>query len=359
MPLIEKIVNFSIRYRVLAHVLFWLAVYILQTGSFDPYDPYESPFSKHMINSLFYTLFAIAAAYFLAYRILPQLLKAHNYFYVTLEFLAGAYVIGACSRLLVVYVLEPMVRTGPFSQESVGEILTDLPKLFWSYFIQTGSLAFVFIFLKLVKDQYLNNKRTLELEKQKSDSELKALKAQLNPHFLFNTLNNIYSLSLMNAPQTSGSIARLSEILDHLLYRSSGTYVPVSQEIALVHNYIELEKLRYDDRLQVNFQHTTDRDVNIAPLLLLSLVENAFKHGAGEDAGSPVISIQLQQVKNTLSIEITNTFRPAPEKDEGLRIGLANIRKQLELIYPASHTFDTYATGNTYIARLHITLKDQ
>ncbi len=153
------------------------------------------------------------------------------------------------------------------------------------------------------------NKRALDLEKQKADIELMALKAQLNPHFLFNTLNNIYSLSVMQSPRTSPAIARLSEILDTLLYRSGGMYVPVSQEIALLQNYIELEKLRYDDRLVVTFDHHTTDDAGIAPLILLSLAENAFKHGAGEDAGSPEIHINLHQHQDQLTFTISNTFR--------------------------------------------------
>jgi LytS/YehU family sensor histidine kinase len=113
------------------------------------------------------------------------------------------------------------------------------------------------------------------------------LKTQLNPHFLFNTLNNIYVLSLENSEKTQKSIEKLSKILDHVLFRCNTKYVSLSSEIELLENYIELEKLRYDDRLQINFNNHIEQDVKIAPLILLSLVENAFKHGAGEDSVSP------------------------------------------------------------------------
>ncbi|MCW3467081.1 sensor histidine kinase [Chitinophaga nivalis] len=361
MPFIEKIVSFSTRHRVLAHLLFWLGFYMLSISQFDRWDPshpYGESFLKPCIDGLFYLTFSMMATYFLTYRILPAVLKSHNYILVTLELIVGSYLICVYQRIVVVHVMEPIVRTPPFSQESIGEILIDLPKLFRSYFLHTFSISIIFIFIKLIKDQYLANKLTLEQEKQKAEIELKSLKAQLNPHFLFNTLNNIYSLSLMNSPQTSASIARLSAILDHLLYRCGDLLVPVSHEITLLQNYIELEKLRYDDRLLVSFQHEMDRDARIAPLILLSLVENAFKHGAGEDIGSPFIRIELSLRDHHFHFNIKNTFLAVREKDDSLKIGLANIRKQLELIYPNAHRIETRAGEGIFTVDLQLFLKD-
>jgi len=343
----------------MAHLLFWLAGYVLMVSRFDPFVESEDPLMEEMINGLFYISFSMILAYFLAYRILPGLVKAKNYLAVIVEMIVGSYIISAFARIMVVHVLEPIVRTPPFEQEPIGEILTDIPKLFYAYFIHTASLSLVFIFIKLIKDQYVINKRALELEKQRAETELKSLKDQLNPHFLFNTLNNIYSLSLVNAPQTSSSIARLSEILDHLLYRCGGRYVPLLQEITLLQNYIELEKLRYDDRLQVHFSYSLDRDGSIAPLILLSLVENAFKHGAGEDAGTPRIEIELNLAGKHFNFTVKNSFRQQQAKEDSLRIGLTNIRKQLDLVYPGSHTFVTGIQGNEFTASLQIELPEQ
>ncbi|HVI47910.1 MAG TPA: histidine kinase [Chitinophaga sp.] len=358
MSLIERLINFNTRYRVLTHVLFWLVVYLVSLQRLNPYDEYD-PIAQKVVTRGFYIFFSMLVTYYLAYRILPIMMKTQQYFPVVLELVVGMYILMVFSRTVVIYVVEPIVRVRPFSQESIPEILTDIPKLFWHYFLDTITIPVIFIFLKLIKDQYLGNKRTLVLEKQKSESELKALKAQLNPHFLFNTLNNIYSLSLMNSPQTSDSIARLSDILDHLLYRCSGMYVPLSQEIALMHNYIALEKLRYDERLQVRFRHSTDTDAMIAPLILLSLVENAFKHGAGEDAGSPVIDISLLLTRNRFSFEVTNTYREIKDKKDDMSIGLANIRKQLELIYPGVYTFAVIAADGVFTSTLHIVLSSE
>jgi sensor histidine kinase YesM len=365
MPPIERIVNFINRHKVLSHVAFWLVVYLLLLGKDNPYGTAQMysedrmPMSRLIPTDLFYLLFSVAFAYFYSYRILPRLFKARNYGGIILELVAGSYLICAIARVLVVYVLEPLTRPRPFTQESLWEIFSDVQKLFFGYYLFSISLALIFIFMKLMKDQYEANRRTLTLEKQQSEMELSALKAQLNPHFLFNTLNNIYALSLLQSVQTSPAIARLSEILDHLLYRSSGRYVPVSQEIGLLENYIALEKLRYDERLKVSFDYQTERDVQIAPLILLSLVENAFKHGAGEDAGSPEIAISLSQKGNAFLFIVKNSFYMSKERANGQKIGLANIVKQLALVYPKQHTFTATTEQQTFIATLHIQLTDQ
>ncbi|RBL90529.1 sensor histidine kinase [Chitinophaga flava] len=357
MPLIEKFIQFTGKHRFLTHFTYWICVYVLAMSRYNSYTNPMYTFNQELLNSLFFIGFAAITSYFLGYFVLPRLLTGKHYFRTLVVSLVVLYLIMVISRLCVVYFMEPIIRTRPFEQESVAEIFTDLDYLFLNYFIHAFSYAFVFIFIKLLKDQYVVNKRAMDLEKQKADIELMALKAQLNPHFLFNTLNNIYSLSILQSPQTSPAIARLSEILDTLLYRSGKMFVPASQEITLLQNYIELEKLRYDERLAISFEHRLERDVEIAPLILLSLVENAFKHGAGEDAGSPEIRIRLTQDKDRFAFEISNTFRT--KVDQQLGIGLENIRKQLALLYPETHTFETTVAQRVFTAKLELRLNQQ
>jgi LytS/YehU family sensor histidine kinase len=216
-------------------------------------------------------------------------------------------------------------------------------------------VAFVFMLLKLLKDQLLIQKRTLSLEKEKAETELKLLKTQLNPHFLFNTLNNIYSLSLSNSPVTSTSIGRLSEILDYLLYRCDSPYVPVSGEIHLLKNYIGLEKLRYDERLKIEFTCQVSEQVQIAPMILLSILENAFKHGTGNDAGKPVIRIDLHADRNLLTFKVVNTFQAKDAVNAG-NIGLSNLTRQLDLLYPQKHMLLIEQSENLFIVDLKLNL---
>jgi len=359
MSIANKIENFTVKHRVLSHVIFWVSMYGLLIGRFEPFDEPYDPFVYDMIGFFFSLSYSALFAYFVAYRILPRLLKGSNYLQTIIEFLIGSYIISALARTITVHIEEPMIRIPPFEQESLWEIWTDIPKLFRSYFLYAASLSLVFIFVKLLKDQYSINRHALELKKQKAEMELSSLKEQLNPHFLFNTLNNIYSLSLLNSPKTSASIARLSGILDHLIYRCSGMYVKAEQEIELLNNYIELEKLRYDEGLKVNFTHSIDRNANIAPLILISLLENAFKHGAGEQAGNASIDVELVLKENNFSFKIKNTIgAPLPAK-ASKGIGLINIKKQLELIYPGRYSFNASIHEQYFITDLKIDLANE
>jgi sensor histidine kinase YesM len=152
-------------------------------------------------------------------------------------------------------------------------------------------------------------------------------------------------LSLLNSPKTSESIARLSEILDYILYRCNVPKVPLAGEIKLIENYVALEKLRYDERLRVRFDKIIEKEVEIAPLLLLTLVENAFKHGASEDAGSPTIDIELCVNEQHIRFNISNSVKMSEEtsRKTGSGIGLKNLRQQLDLIYGKNYGLETYS----------------
>ncbi|RZJ53924.1 MAG: histidine kinase [Flavobacterium sp.] len=352
----EKLIKYTTAHRVATHILFWLCIYVMFTNKNNLSDsPKDLSFER--LETAFDEFFSIIGAYFISYRILPRLMNAKKHGIIWLELILGCYAISVLERIIVVHGIEPIIRIPPFEQESIFEILTDIPKLFSSYFLHTFSLSAFFVFIKLIKDQYIIQKKALLLEKQKAETELKILKAQLNPHFLFNTLNNIYSLSLINSPITSQSIAVLSEILDCVLYRCSSTYVPISQEINLLNNYISLEKLRYDERLSVIFNHSVDQNGSIAPLILLSLVENAFKHGAGEDIGSsPIIEIDLKLLDNCFEFTVKNSINDTNSETESGKIGLNNIIQQLDKIYPENYTFNVTKTDKDFTAYLKINL---
>lgn len=191
-------------------------------------------------------------------------------------------------------------------------------------------------------------------------AELHFLKGQLHPHFLFNALNNLYALSLDNAPQTPGTILGLSNILRYMLYECTAEQVLLKRDIEVLYDYIELERLRYEDRLELNVT-AADRtgDVEIAPLLMLPLVENAFKHGAAETTDTPWINIELFVSGEELAFKISNS-KPEQaftdnQKPAG-EIGLRNLRKRLELLYPGKHTFRYFDEGDCFIAELNVQL---
>jgi hypothetical protein len=351
----ERLINFNKERRAASHLLFWLVLLLLQLSS-SSYNNWELvPFRKNLIGDGTNLLAQIPAAYFLAYFIVPRFVYKQKYAAAILYFILSAYVICLLSRIEVIHFEEPLYGHKHNPHETYAEIFTNVLKLAYVYFPRIFLVALIFMLLKLLKDQLSIQKRTLLLEKDKAEAELKLLKTQLNPHFLFNTLNNIYSLSLINSPVTSTSIGRLSEILDYILYKCNNMYVPVAGEIALLNNYIGLEKLRYDERLKINFTHHVADDIEIAPLILLSIVENAFKHGAGNDAGSPVIGIAMEADASSFKFTVSNSFHQNTAGSTG-SIGLPNLKQQLDLVYPEKHKLNISQLNGLYTVTLTINL---
>jgi hypothetical protein len=362
MSFLEKILQFHKKHRWLSHIAYWAIVLLVDVSSSKYNDGQKGTYGFEFITDFLYEIPCIIAAYGLGYFIIPRFFYRKKYISSVIAFIVLSYFTSALGRIIIVKFCEPLAGVPPKAFETYTEILTDIPKLLYVYFFQIWAFAFVFVFFKIFKDQLEIQKRTLTLEKEKAETELKLLKTQLNPHFLFNTLNNIYSLSFTSSPVTSESIARLAEILDHILYRCDAPYVPLSAEIALIRNYIELEKLRYDERLSFNFDTRIDHQIVIAPLILLSLVENAFKHGAAGDTGAPVIEIDLQVNEQNFIFNISNTLAQQKKDIESLpadRIGLNNLRKQLDLIYGKDYTLDVARRTKSFQVRLTIDLKHQ
>jgi two-component system, LytTR family, sensor kinase len=198
-----------------------------------------------------------------------------------------------------------------------------------------------------------------QLRIEKQQAELNYLKAQTNPHFLFNTLNNIYALTRDKSEQAPAAVLRLSELLRYMLYETSGQYVLISNEVAAIGHYLTLERLRYDDTLRLTF--TTDLDnpaQRLPPLLLMPLVENAFKHGVSETRTQPFVHIQLTVRQQRLLFSVRNsadnTAEPAPV-NAAERIGLPNLRRQLELLYN-DFSLTTTREASVFVATLTINL---
>jgi sensor histidine kinase YesM len=330
MAIIKNFIEYIKNRRLLKHVVFWSVLFlflIFTHGTLDSLWVVAIAKTAHLIPQ-------IIISYFLAYWLIPKFLFTKKYILFAIYGVISAYIICSFCRILMVHVAEPLFRNAPFHQEPILEILTDWTKLIRGYFFTIYSIAFFFLLIKLFAERMEEE----SVNKEKISIELKMLKAQLNPHFLFNTLNNIYSLSIINSPKTSESIGKLSEILDYVLYRCDQKYVPLTGEISLLENYIALEKLRYDERLEVSFTRSVEAQSEIAPLILLSIVENAFKHGAGEDSGSPKITIDLTQKNDILSFTVFNTTTLQKNETSKGTIGLENIHKQLALLYPNTHT---------------------
>lgn len=336
-----------IKNKFLKHFLFWL-IYLLAT-SFAIYSKMEETCFDEVLGYEFSELFyGMIMAYWVSYYLLSEKFLKKGIVISGGLFIATAYILSVFSRFSMVYIMEPIFRKPPFLQESVYEILTDIKALSTRYLPGILTTALVFYIVKYFSNYNEKNAKNLQLENEKTLNELKMLRAQLNPHFLFNTLNNIYSLSIDNSPKTSSAIGKLSEILDYILYRCDADLVSVTSELKLIEDYIELERLRYDDRLEVEVLSTIENDNQVPPLLFLSLVENAFKHGAGEDSGSPKIKVSLSCDKKKTEFEIRNTFVENTTTDAKDSIGLNNIKKQLDLLYANNYSLEITKINNVH-----------
>jgi sensor histidine kinase YesM len=224
-----------------------------------------------------------------------------------------------------------------------------------SFFI-FGIIRHIYYYVKLKQAS-----QQLQIEKQAA--ELHYLRSQTNPHFLFNTLNNIYSLARDKSDLAPESILRLSKILRFMLYETVGEYISIEQELKVMSDYISLEQLRYDETLRINFNHDIeDMKQAIPPLLLIPLVENAFKHGVSETRGYPFVDIHLSINQRQLSFIVKNSTGSTLETglfpgqaDVKENIGLSNLRRQLELLYKEFNLSVFHGTAE-FTAKLKINL---
>lgn len=339
--------------RILMHVLFWLCYFLLDVIKLSFHKDLDIP--KSIVFNICALCIQIGFTYFTAYLIIPLFFEKKQRLLGTTLFIIGLYLFAVANRIMIVHVAEEITAEGPFPQETIYEILTQIDMLFIRYIPSNLGVATIFIAIKYLAERERNIKYELKLAKERSANDLKMLKAQLNPHFLFNTLNNIYSMSISQSPHTSESIAKLSDILDYALYRTDDSMVSVSSELTLIRKYIELEQIRYGDRLTLQIDEQIEKENKIPPLIVLSLVENAFKHGAGKDSGSPLIEIATVSKSGYFQFFISNSITPLQTEEIKASIGLQNIKKQLELIYQDDYRLTIEKNNERFNVNLEIT----
>lgn len=195
------------------------------------------------------------------------------------------------------------------------------------------------------------------LKEQQLISELTYLKAQLQPHFFFNTLNNIYALALKQSKDTAPLVAKLSEMMRYILYQSDQKMVLLKDEIAFIRNYVEVENIRYRSAIAINLDiQGIDDQGTISPLLLLPFIENAFKHGIAEEVTSGFVTIVICKNEDELTMEVGNSIAVQQEAKSG-GIGLANVEKRLEILYPGQYQLDIQNDGKVYQVSLTLAMK--
>jgi len=197
-----------------------------------------------------------------------------------------------------------------------------------------GFVSGAAIVIKQIRQQLMRAETEQRLIKEKLETELKYLRNQTNPHFLFNTLNNIYALARKKSNDTPDAIMKLSKLLRYMLYETAKPLITVGDEIRMLEDYIDLEKMRYNSKLTINFlKDINNKQESISPLLLLPFVENAFKHGAGESRFASYIHLDVKLRDGILKFCVKNTKENNGHERKGMNIGLNNVKRQLELLY--------------------------
>lgn len=331
------------------HLLFWaLSFYVL--AKFFAYDEELAPVD--WIYTFLFHLSIWAAVYPNLLWLIPRFLRTGKYLAYGL-LLTGFALLAVGFNFLIFNDLADKIFSGYFFISYYGfwEILQ-----FIAVYLGLTSL------LKLSKGwfRYLRSERRLEqLEREKVDAELSALRSQVNPHFLFNSLNNLYSLALDDDRRTPGLILRLSSMMRYLLYETNVPMVPLEKEIEHLQNFVEMQRLRVGEQADIQFSvHGKTEGVEVAPLLFLPLVENGFKHGVkGETAGA-FIHLHLQVAENQLVFEVKNNQGEVDEVSptEAKGVGLANLRRRLELLYPDRHELEVNDGEDTFTVILKLKL---
>ena len=232
-----------------------------------------------------------------------------------------------------------------------------LPRYFWAIFTLLLIIALAVAVRMIQRWQHIEEARK-EAEAARAEAELSNLRNQMNPHFLLNTLNNIYALIAFDQEKAQTAVGELSKLLRHVLYDNQQDFVPLYKEVDFMRNYIELMKIRVTDNVKIdaNLNVRPDDSTPVAPLIFISLIENAFKHGISPQ-GKGEIKIDLNQVDGDITCEIHNTCYPKRENDKsGSGIGLEQVRRRLELIYPDRYTWEKGKTedGKEYYSKITI-----
>jgi two-component system LytT family sensor kinase len=295
----------------------------------------------------YYAIINISIFYINYTLLIPLLLKKYWFYILSL---VGLILLMAAVKTIIAVLYRDIIlqHVNPRTGETIVTALNTfvIQSVFTSgFFIISGCL------IKFTLDWFSNIRIQRSLETEKKDMELQFLKSQLNPHFLFNSLNNIYSLAYQKSDKTADAILKLSEILRYMIYESNDSWVALSTEIEYVNSYIELQKLRFKDgaAVEITVKGEID-DQQILPLVLISFVENAFKHGVANDPADP-IRINIIANKKILHFSITNK-KNTSNKDEMGGVGLNNVERRLQLLYPDRYKLNIVNSATHYTSEL-------
>jgi len=355
--------------RIKRHLLFWF-VWGLYSGFLHALSPLLKPQSPYISNlpfsigaSFLQLLPQAIIAYSALYLVVPLFIKRKQFLLSGLCFI-GSWIIGSILNMFLLTPHIPAIMSwllpGDYFRymnrpPQLGFFIGVLAA-FKGNFTAAGFL----VVLRYVKQWYLKEQRNMQLQKENTESQLQLLTARVHPRFLFNTLNNIYSKIQVESSEGSKMIMELSDMLRYILNEGSKTLVPLQKELTMIQDYINLEKIRYGNQLDLHVSLPQNADnLQIAPLLLLPFVENSFKHGASKFLKAPWIKLRIEINGRMLTMKLMNGKDPEPQKIQSTSgIGINNVKKRLELLYAGRYEMKITDVPQVYATDLSIELSE-
>jgi len=344
--MVTKTVNiFSrlLKNRILQHVLFWSLSFLILINILKVSAEIKQ---IDLIYTAIFHLPILLIVYLNLRFLFPLLLETRKYFRYGLSVLI--LIAGGAGFYIILF------------DSWIDYIFSSYYFIAYYGFFDISLYFLIYIFLTSLFRLARGWFRLQEIEKEKTVAELKALKSQINPHFLFNSLNSIYSLARKNSAQVPEKVIQLSDLMRHIIYDSDVEFIHLPNEIEMIRNYIELQNLRTPEKEKIEMEVTGEIEgKKVAPLIFLPFVENSFKHGLKSGAENPFVKIKIEVLENSLIFEIENSKAKTTEeiytKNKG--IGIENVKKRLGLIYPNLHSLKIIETENLYKVILQIKLK--
>jgi len=335
--------------RIAIHILFWFCAWFF---FFFYYKRYSEVNIFTLTASLINLIAAIATVYTFNYYLIPNILLKNK----LVKFILLAFVAIVMFFYIQLLLTLFLVVKSLYTENRLFPEMIDVMMLFLNMFF----VVFVAIAIKFYKRWNEKDFREQQVQKERVEVELQMLKMQINPHFLFNTLNSIYVLALKKSDQTANVVMKLSDILDYILYRIDAPKIEISSEIRIIENYIELEKIRFTDRVSLKFtSNFKSKNLQIPPMLIIPFVENAFKHGVAKSIDKSWINITIEETDDMLDIVVSNSKSQNTIKNVAGGIGLLNVKKRLKLLFSNRYKLDISENINRFDVHLSIPIIKQ
>jgi len=354
------------KYRIRRHVAFWFVWFITQAFLYSFVAVTEGMFyflrlQSSFIESFIYLIPHMFLSYSLMYFVIPRFLLKQKYWSTTFWVVVLTLLTGLISATLSLTIIKE-VRLAIIGDVFQSYTRNDTAVIFLSLMagLRGGvSIAGIAAAIKLMKYWYVKEQRNLQLQKENIAAQLQLLKAQVHPHFLFNTLNNIYSYTQKVSPTGSTLVMGLSDLLRYILHEGNKPLVALDKEFKMIEDYMILEQIRYGDRLDINKEFPSDTNgLTIAPLLLLPFIENCFKHGTSQMLEQAWIRLAIDIDGNILKMTLINAKVPVKDENKPVSgIGISNVRKRLELLYPGKHELTIREEEDVFIVKLTVELE--